>query len=230
MKRSEINAILLDAEAFLREHRFFLPPFAAWGPDDWAAKGPEVSEIVDNQIGWDITDFGTGDFAACGLALFTVRNGSAEAARTGTGKTYCEKVAVMRAGQRCPLHHHFVKVEDIINRAEAPMAVSVANSGPDGQVLDTPVTISLDGVVRTVPGGETLLLEAGESVTLTPGCYHALWAPDGDVLFGEVSVVNDDHADNRFAEPVGRFPDIEEDAPPARLLVQDYARYWRRAA
>ncbi|NLB44577.1 MAG: D-lyxose/D-mannose family sugar isomerase, partial [Clostridiaceae bacterium] len=30
MKRSEINQILRDAEAFMREQQFYLPPFAFW--------------------------------------------------------------------------------------------------------------------------------------------------------------------------------------------------------
>jgi hypothetical protein len=47
------------------------------------------------------------------------------------------------------------------------------------------------------------------------------------VLVGEVSKVNDDHTDNRFYEPVGRFPAIEEDEAPLHLLVNDYERYYR---
>jgi D-lyxose ketol-isomerase len=42
---------------------------------------------------------------------------------------------------------------------------------------------------------------------------------------GEVSMVNDDDADNRFHAPVGRFPDIEEDEPPLYLLTKDYATH-----
>ncbi|MEZ5666752.1 MAG: D-lyxose/D-mannose family sugar isomerase [Alphaproteobacteria bacterium] len=227
MKRSEINAILAEAEDFLREQRFFLPPFAAWGPDDWAGMGEEAREIVDNQLGWDITDFGTGDFGQCGLALFTLRNGSVANVKSGTGKTYCEKIAVMRQDQRCPMHHHFVKVEDIINRGTAPLAITLQEADGDGRPSDQPVTVSMDGVRRTVKAGDTVVLRAGESITLLPGCYHALWAPEGEVMFGEVSVVNDDHADNRFLQPVGRFPEIDEDEAPRRLLVQDYGRYWR---
>ena len=44
----------------------------------------------------------------------------------------------------------------------------------------------------------------------------------GPVLLGEVSQVNDDNTDNRFYEPVGRFPAIEEDEPPYRLLCGEY--------
>ena len=34
--------------------------------------------------------------------------------------------------------------------------------------------------------------------------------------------------DNRFHQPVGRFPEIEEDERPCRLLVGDYASLARR--
>ena len=33
---------------------------------------------------------------------------------------------------------------------------------------------------------------------------------------------NDDNTDNRFYEPLGRFPEIEEDEPPYRLLCTEY--------
>ena len=42
------------------------------------------------------------------------------------------------------------------------------------------------------------------------------------MLLGEVSQCNDDLNDNRFNPPVGRFPAIEEDEPPYRLLCTEY--------
>jgi len=33
---------------------------------------------------------------------------------------------------------------------------------------------------------------------------------------------NDDNGDNRFYLPAGRFPEIEEDEPPYRLLCNEY--------
>jgi D-lyxose ketol-isomerase len=42
-----------------------------------------------------------------------------------------------------------------------------------------------------------------------------------------VSLVNDDQHDHRFYDPVGRFPDIEEDVPPLYLLSNDYSRYYK---
>ncbi len=41
-------------------------------------------------------------------------------------------------------------------------------------------------------------------------------------MIGEVSMVNDDHTDNFFYEPLGRFPTIEEDEAPYRLLCTEY--------
>ena len=54
--------------------------------------------------------------------------------------------------------------------------------------------------------------------------YHdfAVEAGTGPVLLGEVSQCNDDNTDNRFNPPVGRFPKIEEDEPPYRLLCNEY--------
>ena len=43
-----------------------------------------------------------------------------------------------------------------------------------------------------------------------------------DALTGEVSQVNDDNTEKRFYEPVYRFPEIEEDEPPYRLLCNEY--------
>ena len=52
--------------------------------------------------------------------------------------------------------------------------------------------------------------------------FHQFWSDDATLLLGEVSMVNDDHADNFFLEERGRFPSIEEDEKPLHLLVGDY--------
>jgi D-lyxose ketol-isomerase len=61
MKRSEVNKIITGIEEFFAKHQFKLPEWAAWGPEDWKGKYEKCSEIVDNKLGWDITDFGSGD-------------------------------------------------------------------------------------------------------------------------------------------------------------------------
>jgi D-lyxose ketol-isomerase len=227
MKRSEINAIMRDADAFLKAQRFLLPPFAYWTPEDWSNKNGAVKEIVDRRLGWDITDFGQGNYERIGLFVFTMRNGAVENLKTLRGKTYAEKVLVVGVDQVTPLHFHWVKMEDIINRGGGELAVQLYNATPEGALDTTDVTVTMDGVQRTVRAGDVVTLKPGESITLVPWCYHAFWGVGQRVLVGEVSMVNDDNTDNRFYDPIGRFPTIEEDEAPWHLLVNDYERYYR---
>ena len=61
MKRSEINQCIRYMEALIREHKFELPPFCHFTPEEWTDKNHEYDEIRDNMLGWDITDYGLGD-------------------------------------------------------------------------------------------------------------------------------------------------------------------------
>lgn len=222
MKRSEVNAILRDAKSFINQYQFKLPPFAYWIPEDWAGRGEEVREIVDHALGWDITDFGLGDYAHKGLCLFTIRNGALENLKQGRGKLYAEKLLIVGVDQITPMHFHWHKTEDIINRGGGRLLIQLYNGTEDGDLMDTDVTVSTDGIKRTVSAGEIVELMPGESITLEPYCYHKFWAADAPVMAGEVSTVNDDNSDNRFYEHMGRFSTIEEDVPPLHYLVTDY--------
>jgi D-lyxose ketol-isomerase len=227
LKRSEINTIIRSADTFIRAHGFYLPPFAYWTPQDWRAKGPEVREIVDNHLGWDITDFGCGDFAKFGLFLFTIRNGGPENWEKRTGKLYAEKIMIVEEGQVTPCHFHWAKMEDIINRGGGNLLIELYNALPNDRLdLENPVSLSVDGTARIFQPGEVLRLTPGESVSLPQRCYHKFWADGGRTLIGEVSMVNDDSLDNCFLDPIGRFPAIEEDQAPLHLLCNDYDRYY----
>jgi D-lyxose ketol-isomerase len=225
MKRSEINAAIRDADAFLGQCRFYLPPWAHWSPDAWATKAEAVRRIVERGLGWDVTDFGRGDLHRIGLVAFTLRNGALEDLREGSGELYCEKALIVGVDQVTPLHFHWTKTEDIINRGGGKLVLRLYNATEDGSLADTHVTVHTDGIARTVTAGGTIVLSPGESITLVPYCYHTFWAVGGPVLAGEVSVVNDDERDNRFYELLGRFPEIVEDEPPLYLTVRDYERY-----
>lgn len=224
MKRSEINKAIQDACTLLARHRVSLPPWASWTPEDWAQKGHECDEIRDNMLGWDVTDYGLGHFAQTGLTLITLRNGSVTNPRYP--KPYAEKLLISREGQICPTHFHWTKTEDIINRGGGTLMIRLNNAN-DAEELDaTDVRVSCDGIMRIVPAGTVLELPPGHSITLTRRLYHAFWAKEGGgpVLIGEVSACNDDVRDNRFHTPMGRFPGIEEDETPYRLLCQEYPR------
>jgi D-lyxose ketol-isomerase len=228
VRRSEINAIMRDAARFLTERRFSLPPFAYWSPESWRSKGPEAQEIADRRLGWDITDFGQGDYERIGLLVFTLRNGSPQNLKRGRGKLYAEKILVVDVHQVTPMHFHWVKMEDIINRGGGKLVIQLYNATASDELADTDVVVDVDGVRKVVPAGAEVVLDEGESTTIPPRCYHEFWAAENRTLVGEVSLVNDDTADNRFYGPVGRFPQIQEDEPPLHLLVGDYDTYYRR--
>ncbi|MFV0421660.1 D-lyxose/D-mannose family sugar isomerase [Oleidesulfovibrio sp.] len=222
MKRSEINALIQDTKDFFDALGFRLPKWAYWKPEDWKGKGD--LEIVHNMLGWDITDYGGGDFEKKGLILFTIRNGNQN---TQHPKTYAEKIMVVREGQICPMHFHWSKTEDIINRGGGNLVIELYNSDENEQLAESPVTVLIDGIPQTVPAGGTVILEPGESIFLSQGMYHRFYGQQGrgKVLVGEVSSVNDDNTDNRFHNVMPRFPKIEEDVPPLHLLVTDYANW-----
>ena len=102
--------------------------------------------------------------------------------------------------------------------------IKLYNSTEDENLADTPVTVSMDGVKHTLAAGSVVRLEPGQSITLTPGLFHRFWGEEGKgtVLVAEVSMCNDDAADNRFYDEVGRFPAIEEDEAPLHLLCNEY--------
>lgn len=222
MKRSQINSIIQDMEALAKAHGFELPPFCAFTPEDWEKAGNEYDEIRHNKLGWDITDYGTGNFEKTGFALITLRNGNPKDPRYT--KTYAEKLLMLKEGQHSPMHFHWNKMEDIINRGGGTVLIRVYNATEDERLADTPVELHCDGREFTVEAGTQIELKSGESITIYPYMYHDFDVKPGtgDVLLGEVSMCNDDETDNRFYEKVGRFPEIEEDEKPYHLLCNEY--------
>jgi len=177
-------------------------------------------------LGWDVTDYGQGKFDALGLCLFTVRNGLITDLKRGIGMLYAEKIMISRHRQISPMHKHFLKAEDIINRGGGKLVLQLFASAKDGGIdRNSDVEVPVDGRLKKLAAGALLKLDPGESVTLLPGVWHAFWGENGDVLIGEVSTVNDDHHDNEFESEIGRFANVEEDEAPMHLLVSDYETY-----
>lgn len=226
MKRSTINAIMAEADDLIRRYGFVLPPFAYWTPGEFVARKHEARNVITARNGWDITDYGAGDYDRMGLFLFTLRNGRLADLQRGGGMCYAEKLLISRQDQLSPMHTHVIKAEDIINRGGAKLLIELYGSDEKGRFAeDRGGTVYCDGIHIDYAPGQKLSLAPGESVTLMPGDWHAFWGEGGDVLIGEVSTVNDDETDNIFREPIGRFASIEEDVDPTHLLVSDYARW-----
>ncbi len=223
MKRSEVNSIIESSKQFLAAHQFLLPVWAFWPPENWKGSYNRCTEIIENKLGWDITDFGGNDFEKKGLSLFTIRNGN----WAKQDKLYCEKIMIAGENQETPLHFHWNKTEDIINRGGGNLVFELFHALPDDKLSNEPVNISIDGIITTIQAGEPLILTPGSSICLKSRVYHRFYGQEGcgKVLIGEISIVNDDENDNCFYEPVGRFPIIIEDEKPVHLLVNDYEKY-----
>jgi len=178
-------------------------------------------------LGWDVTDFGSGDFLRTGAVLFTLRNGSLEDISSGT--PFAEKMMIMRhENEQCiPMHCHRQKTEDIINRGGGVLCMQLYASAPDGTPdMNNAFDIRLDGITHRLTPGETIEVEKGCSITLTPGIYHCFRAKKGygDLVAGEVSSINDDNTDNYFVDNNPRFSDLIEDEPADYLLCNEYER------
>ena len=223
MKRSEINAIIVNAKALLEANNIRLPPFGYWTPGEWATKGAECAEIRDCMLGWDVTDFASDDYEHTGLALFTVRNGH-KLIEAHQHKTYCEKLLFVGEDQITPFHYHLDKEEDISNACGGELIIKLNNKAEDNRLADTEVTVTMDGVKHLMPGGSEIVLKPGESITLPPLLYHEFRAKPGKgpIISREVSKVNDDNSDNFFLQELPRFPEIEEDEAPIHLLCTEY--------
>lgn len=239
MKRSNANAIIQYTIDALKKAAFPLPPFAYYTVEDWKNLGEDEIELVENMLGWDITDFGSGNFDQIGLTIFTFRNGNFYA-KDKYAKPYAEKMLYVRDGQILPYHYHWSKMEDIINRGGGDLELTFYNSTPEdfadmegglagkpGQFADTDVITQIDGKRIIVPAGGKVILKPGQSVTLMPGQYHT-WRGvpgTGDLILFEVSTMNDDNVDNRFYASSERIPTMEEDEPAKYLMFADYPNY-----
>ncbi len=223
MKRSEINQIIIDAEIFLAEKKFYLPDWAKWNLQDWKDNKGKISYITERMLGWDITDFGSNNYHRMGLFLFTIRNGKYGVDK----KPYAEKIMIVGENQETPFHFHWSKMEDIINRGGGNLVIELYNADAEEGFANTPVHVRVDGIEYTLEPGGTIILHPGQSICMEQYLYHRFYGQEGTgrVMVGEVSQCNDDSADNRFFKPVGRFPDIDEDETPYRLLCTDYQHF-----
>lgn len=228
MHRSTVNRTIETAKEVFAALGCRLPPFAFWTVDDWRQRGHEADEIRGAMLGWDVTDFGLGDFPRYGRTLFTLRNGSP---RFPSGKDYAEKLILDPEEQKPPLHFHRHKMEDIINRGGGNLLVRLFKATPEGTCADERFTMQVDGVTRELRAGDLVRLEPGQSLCIPPRTIHQFWGEPGTGLrvgaarytvSGEVSRVCDDWNDNCWLERCERYCRIEEDEPRRHYLVHEY--------
>lgn len=184
-----------------------------------------TGRIRERMLGWDVTDFGSGDFEHCGAALFTVRNGDKNDKELKM--PYAEKYIILsdKTEQEIPLHYHIYKSEDIINRGGGVLVVQLFNRAEDGGLdTESDVVVYTDSIKRTLKAGGLIEVYPGDSITLEPYVYHKFFAKKdcGLLIVGEVSKVNDDNTDNVFYKKSERFVEVEEDEEITYPLVNEY--------
>jgi len=239
MLRSEINTLIEEAKSFFVEMKWLLPPFAFFKLNDWGKiltnenLHLQYKDILDKGLGWDVTDFGSGDFYKNGLLLFTMRNGDINGVRN-----YAEKIMIVRENQVTDWHYHWSKAEDIINRGGGNLIMELYNAADEDNPEPQPsekcdegvfddnkdVKVYLDGKWETVKPGGKISLKPGESITCPPRLYHTFYGDQGKgtVLVGEISKVNNDNIDNRFYAHLPRYTKIINDVLPQHLLCNEY--------
>lgn len=224
MLRSQINNAIDSAIKFFTEHHFSLPVFAAWSPKDWRRHSNQTQAVTHAHLGWDVTDFGTGDFQRFGRVIFTLRNAVKGDA---SSRTYAQKIMHLLPGRKSVIHHHKSKREDIINQAGGNIHIKFWQATSKDQLSKKPVDLTINGLARTVKSGQVVKLYPGESVYVPPLTYHQFWAAAAKppVLSMEISSVNNDYTDNYFLGNIGaRFPQITEDIPARYLLCNEYEK------
>lgn len=229
LNRARVESSIAIAKEVFRTFKIALPAIAHWSVDDWHRAGPEYDEIRECMLGWDVTDFGSGDFTRIGRVLFTLRNGNIHDPRYP--KNYAEKLILDPEGQRAPGHFHRSKREDIINRAGGNILVQLTRVGEDDAPAAGRLSVQVDGCRRVIASGETIRLHPGESLCIPPRTIHQFWGEEGTgyridgigyTVTSEVSSVCDDHTDNYFLASMTRFPRIVEDVPRKHYLCNEY--------
>lgn len=229
LNRARVEESVARAKIVFAHFQVNLPPFAFWTVDDWDRAGVEYDEIRHCMLGWDVTDFGSQDFARIGRTLFTLRNGNLHDPRYP--KTYAEKLILDPEGQRAPAHFHRSKREDIINRGGGNILVQLTPVGPDDQPTTGRFHVQVDGCRRELNAGDVVRLRPGESLCIPPRTIHQFWGEEGTgyridgvgyTVSSEVSSVCDDLCDNFFFAEMTRFPKIVEDVKRVHYLCNEY--------
>jgi D-lyxose ketol-isomerase len=129
----------------------------------------------------------------------------------------------VRDGQVTPMHFHWRKREDIINRGGGNLIIELWNAGAHEETENTDVTVTVDGCRQTHAPAASCASRQGKHL---PDA-HSLPQFLGRTRLrrragGEVSSVNDDEHDNHFLQPVARYNNIEEDEPALLVLCNEY--------
>ena len=75
-------------------------------------------------LGWDVTDYGAGNFCQDGVLARNDSKRKFQQTGDATRKPYAEKLLYIEEGQYSPMHFHWNKMEDIINRGGGTVLIT----------------------------------------------------------------------------------------------------------
>ena len=225
MKRSGINKQIGEAINIIEKSGIVLPYHAHWSLGSWYQNRNLAEELRKRAIGWNITDFGSGNFSKTGVILYTPSNGIFDpVTNKPIDQTYAHRYFILRDGQEIMTEHHQTKIEDIIVFAGAQLKVEVHNVGPNEELdREKEVKIMRNGIWESYTPGTVITLVPGERIRFEPRHYHRPCGHGGTVLIEEVSMVTDDLKESRHLpeEKPMAFAQIEEDEQPIYLLCTE---------
>ena len=106
-----------------------------------------------------LRDYGLGDFDKVGFSLITIRNGNQHNPKYK--KVYAEKLLMLKEGQHSPMHFHWKKSEDIINRgggnSDHPFCTMTMEKGRDLRIRNVTGEFRTEGPIRSRPEPECRL-------------------------------------------------------------------------
>ncbi len=158
-------------------------------------------------------------FAAQGLTLFTLRNGSPNG--TPYEKCYAEKIMHGRDGQLTPMHPSSSAQMGGTSSTAAVgnLTIELWNAGAHAETENTDVTVNRRVAVQTDAPWQPAAPTRGEHLS-DHGLYHSFWGRTrilATCWWAEVSSVNDDER-QPLLQPVARYNNIEDE--PAVRAVQ----------
>jgi hypothetical protein len=225
MKRSEINAAIARAIGNAKKFAVALPKWADWSPARFT--DASTDGIRHQQLGWKVVDFGAGDFANCGLVVLAVCSPMIDAAgepqnkpvqvgtRTYPATAFSRKFLFVQAGQTEPHHFHRQKErKEVTVLAGAPVRFELAWADGDTALSDKAVEVQVDGIWHSMPAGDSIVIQPGETITLPGELSHIISvAGDGlDTIMVETCTANNNNTDNIFPFMTPTSQPVDEDA------------------
>lgn len=235
MKRSEIDAAIERAIGNAKKHGVALPKWADWHPLQFDTNADGIRQ---QKLGWKVVDFGVGDFQSCGLVIFALCSPIVDESGAPVTTTqnlgghdypvtgFSRKYLFVQAGQTEPHHFHRQKArKEVTVVAGASVRFELAWADGDTALSDKDVDVQVDGIWHHLPAGGSIVVAAGETITLPGELSHIISVPEGggDTIMVETSTANNDSNDNIFPFMTPTSVPVVEDAK-ARYQLRDEHR------